>query len=127
MIHRTMFVRAAVPALLGTVSALAVAGAVMVPTGCTSAQTAFSKMQQVEQTIIDDFEAGDSDGQIAADVCTDLGGTSLTDAVCADVTTFLTGVVQALIDTGALASKPKALANAKAYQARHAAPALGAH
>ena len=111
--------------ILGVVGGLAVAAGLAMPeTGCAQAQTALTKMQQIEQTIIDDFEAGDSDGQIASDVCTDLGGSSLTDAVCADVTTFLSGVVQALIDSGALSSKPKALANARAYQARHAAAKL---
>lgn len=51
MIHRTMFVRAAMPALLGTISALAVAGGVALPTeGCGATA---SQVQSATSTAID--------------------------------------------------------------------------
>jgi hypothetical protein len=71
----------------------------------------------IAQTIIADLEAGDSDSKIASDVCADLGGSSMTDAICADVTTVVTNIIKALILNGSLSGK--ALANGHAYTARH--------
>lgn len=54
--------------------------------------------------VLHDIEAGDPPAQIASDVCKSLGGTSLTDTVCADVTTVVADIVQNLISSGKLSA-----------------------
>jgi len=76
--------------------------AMLLLVGC--GQPVFPTLQKIEQTVVDDLSASPpkSDAQIAADVCADLGGTSATDAVCADVETTVQDVIVVLLDTGAL-------------------------
>jgi hypothetical protein len=94
--------------LIGVVSPLA---------GCQQLQAAFPVLDKVEAVVAADFEAGDSDETIAADVCKALGGTASTDAVCANVTQLVSDAVAFLVDSGFLSAKAKA--NAIAYQGRH--------
>lgn len=62
---------------------------------CTSAT--FPKVVDVATTIVQDIAKGDTEQQIASDVCADLGGTALTDAVCGDVATVIAGIIPILL------------------------------
>jgi hypothetical protein len=79
--------------------------------------TAFPMVDKIETTVQNDLEAGDTDQQIASDVCADLGGTATTDAVCANVTTLVVDAIAILTDSGVLSHKAKT--NGVAYLARH--------
>lgn len=87
--------------------------------GC--GQPLFPTLSAIEQTVASDLAAGKNDAQIASDVCADLGGSSSTDAVCANVEVLVQDAIALLIDAGVL--KGVALQNAHAYQLRHPAPA----
>lgn len=52
--------------------------------------------------VLADLEAGDGEAKIASDVCHALGGSSTTDAVCADVSTIVADIVANLIAKGKL-------------------------
>ena len=78
----------------------------------------FPLLTTLEATIAADLEAGDSDEQMASDVCKDLGGTALTDAVCADATGIVVDIVTSLLDAKVLG--PKAHARAMGYLASRA-------
>lgn len=62
---------------------------------CTAAQ--FAKVESVADTIVHDVQVGDTEAQIASDVCADLGGSALTDAVCGDVATVIAGIIPVLL------------------------------
>lgn len=62
---------------------------------CTSAT--FPKVESIAETIIHDLQVGDTEAQLASDVCADLGGTALTDAVCGDVATVIAGLIPVLM------------------------------
>lgn len=102
--------------LLGLASAVLVVCAVML-SGCTPAQV--STFDAIANKVLADLQAGDTDTQMASDVCQILGGSALTDAVCANVANILNDVVSALLDSGQATGA--ALANAQAFQARHKA------
>ena len=103
-----------------TIAAYLVFLGLVAPVGCQQIQAAFPTLDKIEAVVAADFEAGDSDETIAADVCKTLGGTSSTDAVCADVTQLVVDAVTFLVDSGTLSAKAKA--NAVAYKLRHPAP-----
>jgi hypothetical protein len=77
----------------------------------------FPTLTAIEQTVVQDLQAGKSDAQIASDVCADLGGGAATDAACAGVETVVADIITVLIDTGVLSGK--SAENGKAYKARH--------
>jgi hypothetical protein len=109
-------------ALVGAVSALAVAGGVMAPTaGCQQVQAAFPTLNAIEQVVAKDLAAGVTDAQMASDVCAVLGGSALTDAVCADATQLVVDAVNFLLDSGSVTGVART--NALSYKARHAAGA----
>ena len=84
----------------------AVGFGLLVAAACTSAQVA--KVESVADTIIHDVQVGDTEAQIASDVCADLGGSSLTDVVCGDVATVIAGIIPVLL------ADPKVSADVKA-------------
>ena len=96
--------------------ALALASAIAAM-ACTPAQ--YAEIATIYQDVAAGLAQGDSDPELASIVCRDLGGTTSTDAVCADAPTILNEVVLLLEDTGLLTGKAKA--NADAYIARKAA------
>jgi hypothetical protein len=65
-------------------SAIATAFALSV-SGCSAFDSAFPVVVNVVKIVADDIAAGDTEAQLASDVCKALGGTTPTDAVCADV------------------------------------------
>ena len=73
-------------------------------------QPLFPALQKIEQTVQADLEATPpkTDAQIASDVCADLGGSSSTDAACADVEIVIQDVIAVLVDTGVLSTAGKA-------------------
>jgi hypothetical protein len=73
--------------------------------------------ESVVGVIITDLQAGDTDAQIASDVCAALGGTTVTDTVCASVETVIQDVVVLLLDSSTLS--PSGLARAQKYMADH--------
>ena len=81
-------------------------------------QPVLPTVDKILNVVSADLQAGDSDPQIASDVCKALGGSAPTDAVCADVTVLVEDAVTILIDSGAISGV--ALSNGRAYQARHA-------
>jgi hypothetical protein len=81
-------------------------------TACAQIQAAFPTLDALEKTVLADLMAGDSPAQIASDVCKDLGGNALTDAICADATIIAVDIINALVDTKVLAQKPAALKTA---------------
>jgi hypothetical protein len=62
----------------------------------------YPELQAVEQVVADDLASGATDAQMASDVCKALGGSALTDAVCAGVETVIQDVLQVLLDTQSL-------------------------
>ena len=80
-------------------------------------QPVLPTIDKVINVVTADLQAGDSDSQIASDVCKALGGSATTDAVCADVPVLVADAIAILIDTGTIAGP--AMSNARAYQARH--------
>lgn len=72
----------------------------------------FPTLDKIEQTVLTDLEAGDSDEQIASDVCHDLGGNVTTDAVCGGVAAIVVDVIQVLIDSNLLSSRAQLRAHA---------------
>jgi len=64
-----------------------------------------------------DLAAGKTDAQIASDVCSALGGSSATDAICASTETVVQDVITYLIDSGIISGV--ALERGKAYMAAH--------
>ena len=80
--------------------------------------SAFPVLNTIEQTVAADLAAGKTDPQIASDICADLGGSTQTDAVCANAEQLAQTIITALIDSGALSGL--ALTNGQAYMARHA-------
>lgn len=80
----------------------------------------FPTLQKIEQIVQADLEANPpkTDAQIASDVCAALGGSSETDAVCADVEITIADVVSVLIDAGLLSTVGKA--RGRTYRGLHA-------
>lgn len=90
---------------------------VAIGVACTPAQAA--EWSRAEQDVAADLSDGASESQMASDVCRDFGGSALTDAACANVPLVLQDIISLLVDTGKVSGT--ALANAKAFQARHMA------
>jgi hypothetical protein len=65
-------------------------------TACTPAQNAV--LNQIDQDVLADLKAGKGADVIASDVCRDLGGSALTDAICAKAVVIAEDVVTYLID-----------------------------
>jgi hypothetical protein len=101
-----------------SVAGIAAGAFILWQVACAQVQAAFPTLQKIEQTIANDLQAGAGDEQMAADVCSDLGGTALTDAICAGAAGIVTDVVTLLVDSGQV--QGPALSNAHAYQVRHA-------
>jgi len=99
---------------------LVLAAMVACSVGCQQAKSAESLFDKIAGTVENDLSVGASDAQIASDVCADLGGTTSTDAICADAEPIVQSVVTILVDSGVLTGA--SLANAKSYQARHPKP-----
>lgn len=97
-------------------------------TACAQIQAVLPELDAIEAVVVKDLAANDTDGQIAADVCQLLGGTSTADAVCANVTNIVVDVVQTLLDSGVLGKRaPAAVERAKLLVASgHAKLALKA-
>lgn len=76
---------------------------------CDTLKAALPELTAIENVIVADLTANDNDGQIASDVCKALGGTAMTDAVCANVTNIVADVVQSQLESGALAKARPAL------------------
>lgn len=66
-------------------------------TGCALVKAAWPFVETIAQTILDDLKAADPASQIASDVCKDMGGSSATDAVCADVPIVVADVAELLM------------------------------
>lgn len=64
----------------------------------------FPVVKDLSTIVLDDIEAGDGQAQIASDVCKALGGTSTTDAVCADVSTLIVNIITDLLAKGKLSA-----------------------
>ena len=101
-------------ALVGAVSALLVVAAVLL-TGCPQAVTT---TENVAQVVLADFAAGKSRTQIETDACIALGGTSLEDVVCKDVSALIVDIIEAALAKSQLSGI--GLTNAQAYKASHA-------
>ncbi len=85
--------------------------------GCKGAN--FPSLDGIEKIVVQDLSNGATDQQIGLDVCTFLGGTAQTDAVCANVGQLVADAITLLIDTGVL--QGQAAARGKAYLVAHAA------
>lgn len=97
--------------------------------GCQTIAAVYPKLDAVEAAIAKDYEAGDSDAQIASDACAALGGNATTDAICAnvaqivaDASAFLVSmhVLSTVAESRASAAQPRFLALAKASAAKPA-------
>ncbi len=91
------------------------AGAGVAVAGCKS--PVLPAVQNVVNVVLTDLQAGDSDAQIASDVCKALGGSAPTDAVCGGVEVVIQDAIALLIDSGTLSAAD--LSKAQAYQTRH--------
>jgi hypothetical protein len=89
---------------------------VVVLAGCKG--PVFPVLESIEQTVATDLASGASDEQMASDVCKDLGGSALTDSVCAGAAAIVTDVVAALVESGSISGAT--LDHAHVYQSRHA-------
>jgi hypothetical protein len=87
-------------------SAIAIAFAASV-SGCSAFEAAFPVVSDIVKIVADDLAAGDTEGQLASDVCKALGGNALTDQVCADVATVIADAI------GLLMKDPKVSAEVK--------------
>jgi hypothetical protein len=116
-----------------TIGAVAVFSAVFLigsTTACNPPKTPL--LSTLEQTVENDLAKGDSDAQIASDVCSDLGGTALTDAVCAGAWILASDIVTTLLDLDAINSSDagppstqlpaKVRYAARAFLTRHPVP-----
>jgi hypothetical protein len=112
--------KAAAPAA----AVLALVAVLGTQTACTPAT--IPTIEAVVQVVETDLTNNVGDAQLASDVCKALGGSTSTDAVCADVPALIVDAIQLLIDSGTL--PPNVLANAKSYMLAHkaavAAPAV---
>jgi hypothetical protein len=87
--------------------------------GGTGACSAVKTVENVAQVVITDFEEGKQPAQIDADACAALGGSSLDDLICRDVSTVVIDIIDAAILNGTL--KGDAKTRALAYKAAHTA------
>jgi hypothetical protein len=72
--------------------------------------------ENIVSVVLADLQANKTDAQIASDVCSALGGTSATDAICASVETVVQDVATYLIDAGLVSGA--SLEHAKAIRAK---------
>ena len=79
--------------------------------------SALPVIENVVSVVEADLAAGKSDAQMASDVCAALGGSVLTDAICASAETILQDVIVYLIDSGKLSAP--AQQRAASYMAAH--------
>lgn len=84
-------------------------------------QPVLPTIDKVINVVQQDLEAGDTDAQIASDVCAALGGSATTDAVCANAPALISDAVTILLDSGLLSAKGQA--TARDYKTRHTAAA----
>jgi hypothetical protein len=98
-------------AFVGLVSAVIVVAAVLLP-GCNP--STLPTIDTVLNVVAADIQAGDAPPQIDSDVCKALGGSTTTDAVCANVTLLVEDALQLLLDGGKITS-----AQAAPYLAAH--------
>lgn len=105
--------------IISTVALVGLLGGSTVATqeGCTPAQ--FAELTQLEQDVSAGLAAGDSDAVLASIVCRDLGGSTTTDAVCADAATILADTIALLVDGHWIGGV--ALAHGREFRARKAA------
>ena len=85
---------------------------------CACSPALFGELSNLEKDVAADLASNASEAQMASDVCRDLGGSSVTDAVCADVPAILNDTIALLVDGGWV--KGPAAANARSYQEKHA-------
>lgn len=103
--------------LLGLVASSLLVVSIATGTGCNG-RPVVPTAETVVGVIFADFEAGKTQQQIEADACAVLGGTSLEDVACRDVTQLVVDVLQSLLAGGKLS--PAATERAKVYVAAHA-------
>lgn len=98
-------------------SVFTVIGAITVTTASCKA---LPTVENVAQVVIADFLEGKSQQQIEADACNALGGTSLEDVACKDVSALVVDIIESAIAKGQLSGDARA--RAEAYRAAHASP-----
>jgi hypothetical protein len=85
--------------LSGALFMILALGALMLPACKSTTLPSFLNLVSVVEA---DLVAGDGEAQISSDVCKALGGSALTDAVCANVGTIIYDIVVYLVDGGNL-------------------------
>ena len=78
--------------------------------GCSAFEAAFPVVSDIVKIVADDLAAGDTEGQLASDVCKALGGSVLTDQVCADVATVIADAIGLIMKDPKVSSAVKARA-----------------
>jgi hypothetical protein len=64
---------------------------------CQNGQVSFPVALNIVEVVANDIAAGDTEAQLASDVCKTLGGSSTTDAICADVADVIANAVGLLL------------------------------